>query len=75
MLPYEGYNSQPPFVPMIVQEPLPSYFKLPQLEVYDGTTDLVDHAQTFKAAMLLQGALDAILYQAFPPTLKEAARQ
>ena len=38
------------------------HFKLPQLEVYDWTTDPIDHVETFKAAMLLQGASDAILY-------------
>ncbi|XP_073098893.1 putative disease resistance protein RGA4 [Elaeis guineensis] len=68
------YNSQPPFVSRIVQEPLSLYFKLSQLEVYDRNTDPVDHSGIFKASMLLQGASDVILYQAFPPTLKGAAR-
>uniref|UniRef100_A0A6I9QMS4 Uncharacterized protein LOC105037092 n=1 Tax=Elaeis guineensis var. tenera TaxID=51953 RepID=A0A6I9QMS4_ELAGV len=75
MLSYEGNNNQPPFVLRNMQEPLPLHFKLPQLEAYDGTSDSVDHVETFKAAMLLQGASDAILCRAFPPTLKEVARQ
>ena len=74
MLPYKGYNSQLPFAPKIIQEPLSLYFKLPQLEVYDGTIDSINHVETFKAIMLLQGASDAILYRIFSPTLKGAAR-
>ena len=53
MLPYERYNSQPPFTSRIVLEPLSLYFKMPQLEVYDWTTDPVDHVKTYKTTMLL----------------------
>ena len=61
MLPYEGYNSQPPFIPRIMQEPL-LHFKLPQLEVYDKITDPIDYVETFKPVMLLQRASDTIPY-------------
>ena len=73
VLPYEGFNSKPPFVSRIVWEPLPLHFRLPQLEVYDGITDPINYLETFKMAMLLQGALDIILCRAFPPTLKGTA--
>ena len=53
MLPYEGYNNQLPFTPRIVQEPLSLHFKLSQREIYDRTTDPVDHVEIFKIAMLL----------------------
>ena len=74
MLPHESYNNQPSFTSRIVQEPLHLYFKLPLLEVYDRTINPIDHVETFKIAILLQGASDAILYQAIPPTLKGTAR-
>ena len=59
---------------MIMQEPIPPNFKLPQFESYDGTSDPVDHLEAFRMMMLLHGAPDAILCRAFPSTLKEAAR-
>ena len=62
MQPYEGFNSEPPFASRIMQEPLPWYFKVPQFETYDGTADPVDHLETFKAVMLLQGVTDDIFY-------------
>ena len=74
-----GFNIEPPFASKIMEEPLPSRFKMPQLEPYDGTADLVDHLKSFKALILLYGITDAIpitdaiLYQAFPLTLRKVA--
>ena len=62
------------FFKKIMQEPIPSNFKLPQFESYDGTSDPVDHVEAFRIMMLLHGAPDVILCQAFPSTLKEAAK-
>ena len=45
-----------------------------QLESYEGVTDPVDYLKSFKAMMLLYEATDAVLYQAFPSTLKDVAR-
>nr|XP_010939069.1 uncharacterized protein LOC105058013 [Elaeis guineensis] len=73
--PYEGFNSKPPFIPRIVQESLFLYFKLLEPKVYDETVDPIIHLETFKAAILLQGASDAIFCRVFPPTLKGAAWQ
>ena len=59
---------------MIMQKPIPSNFKLPQFESYDGISDPVDHLEAFRTMMLLHGVPDAILCRAFPSTLKGATR-
>ena len=69
-----SFNLTPPFNSEIMQEPTPANFKLPQLDSYDGSADPMDHLITFRTRMLLQQASDAILYRAFPSTLKEAVR-
>ena len=70
----EDICTDPPFSQMIMQEPIPSNFKLPQFDSYDRTLDLVDHLEAFPTMMLLHGVPDAILCQAFPSTLKGVAR-
>ena len=49
-------------------------FPLPQVENYDESKDLLDHLESFKSLMHLQGAPDEIMYRAFPTTLKGLAR-
>ena len=56
------FNIDPLFTQKIMSEPLPSQFKIPQLEPYDETADLMDHLENFKSLMLLQEAIDVILY-------------
>ena len=70
----EDICTDPPFSQMIMQEPIPLNFKLPQFESYDGTSDPVDHLEAFQTMMLLHGMPDAILYRAFPSTLKGVVR-
>ena len=53
---------------------LPSNFKMPILDSYDGMQDPCDHIAMFKTTMHLQGILDEIMYKAFPTTLKGLAR-
>ena len=65
----EDICTDPPFSQMIMQEPIPPNFKLPQFESYDGTLDPVDHLEAFRTMMLLHGVPDAILCRAFPSTL------
>ena len=38
---------QSPFIQDIQEEPIPTNFRLPLLEVFDGTIDLVEHVITF----------------------------
>ena len=54
--------------------PLPQKFRMPQVESYDGVKDPLDHLETFKTLMHLQGVPDEIMCRAFPTTLRGAAR-
>ena len=63
-----------PFIASITSHPLPSKFKMPTLNSYDGMRDPCDHIATFKTTMHLQGVLDDIMCRAFPTNLKEPAR-
>ena len=42
-----------PFTISILECPLPPKFRLPQLEVYDGTKDPLDHIRAFKTILNL----------------------
>ena len=63
-----------PFTASVNSFPLPSKFRMPQIDSYDGVKDPLDHLETFKTLMHLQGVADAIMCRAFPATLKGAAR-
>ena len=54
--------------------PLPHKFRMPYIDSYDGAKDPLDHLETFKTLMHLQGVVDKIMCRAFPITLKGAAR-
>ena len=63
-----------PFTTEVLNRPLPSKFRLPQLESYDGSKDPLDHTESFKTLMLLQMTPNKVMCRAFPKTLKGAAR-
>ncbi|GKV19473.1 hypothetical protein SLEP1_g29732 [Rubroshorea leprosula] len=63
-----------PFSDEIIKEPMPPSFKPPQLTQYDGTQDLIEHMRSYKLAMMIYGASDALLCRVFPFTLKKAAQ-
>ena len=54
--------------------PLLHKFRMPQIDSYDGVKDPLNHLETFKTLMHLQGVADEIMCKAFPTTLKGAAR-
>ena len=54
--------------------PLPKKFRMLQIESYDGVKDPLDHLETFKTLMHLQGVPNEIMCRAFPMTLKGPAR-
>ena len=62
------------FTTSINSFPLPQKFRMPQIESYDRAKDPLDHLETFKTLMHLQGVADEIMCRAFPTTLKGAAR-
>ena len=54
--------------------PLPHKFRMPHIDSYNGVKDPLDHLETFKKLMHLQGVADEIMCRAFPTTLKGAVR-
>ncbi|XP_065620354.1 uncharacterized protein LOC136063635 [Quercus suber] len=63
-----------PFTAPVNSFPLLHKFWMPQIESYDRVKDPLDHLETFKTLMHLQGVPDEIMYRAFPTTLKGPAR-
>lgn len=49
-------------------------FKVPQIELYDRSKNLVEYLNTFKAHMSLHNFSEEIACQAFPLTLKGVVR-
>ncbi|XP_073110866.1 uncharacterized protein [Elaeis guineensis] len=68
------FQTVQPLSQLILDKPIPSRFKMPHVEPYDGSTDPVDHLESYKALMTIQGATDALLCIGFPATLRKAAR-
>ena len=64
-----------PFTTAVLECPVPSKFRLPQLEPFDGIKDPQDHLNTFKTTLGLQQPPEEILCHSFPTTLKGAARE
>ena len=52
------------FSQWILKEPILGQFKMPQVEPYNGSSDLLDQLESYKLVMILQGASDALLYLA-----------
>ena len=59
-----------PFTTLVTSFPLPTKFKMPQVEAYNGSKDPFNHLESFKTLIHLQGAPDEIMCKAFPTTLK-----
>ena len=64
-----------PFTMAVLECPVPSKFRLPQLEPFDGLKDPQDYLNTFKMTLGLQQPPDKILCRSFPTTLKGVARE
>ena len=59
-----------PFTAPVTSFPLPTKFRMPQVEAYDESKDPLNYLELFKIPMHLQGVLDDIICRAFPTTLK-----
>ena len=66
--------TDPPFIEQVTSFPLSTKFKMPQVEAYDGLRNPLDHLESFKTLMHLQGFLDEIMCRVFPTTLKGPTR-
>ncbi|GFS32822.1 hypothetical protein Acr_00g0024880 [Actinidia rufa] len=68
-------QTEPPFTGRILRARISLKFKLPtQLGIYEGKTDPMDHLDSYKSLMLLQGCSDEVMCKAFSATLKGPAR-
>ena len=63
-----------PFIAPITLCPLPTKFRMLQIEAYDGLKDPLDRLKLFKTLMHLKGVLDEIICRAFLTTLKGPTR-
>ena len=68
------HRTDSPFITSVSSFPLPLKFRMPQGESYDGSKDPLDHLESFKPLMHLQGVADEIMCKAFPTTLKGPTR-
>ena len=68
------HQTDSPFTTSINSFPLLPKFCMPQTESYDGAKDPLDHLESFKTLIHLQGVADEIMCRAFPTTLKRLAR-
>ena len=68
------HRTDSPFTASVTSFLLSSKFCIPQVETYDGFKDRLDHLESFKTLMNLQGVADEIMCRAFPTTLKDPAR-
>ena len=64
-----------PFTLAVQECPMPSKFRLSQLEPFDRLKDPLDHLNAFKTTQGLQQPPNKILCRSFPTTLKGAARE
>ena len=62
-----------PFTTKVLHFPLPTKFKILQIEAFDGTKDPVDHLNTYNNQMELHGYQDPMRCRAFAITLKGSA--
>ena len=63
-----------PFTALVNSCPLLAKFRMPHVENYDGSKDPLDHLESFRTLMHLQGVPDEIMCRAFLTTLKGPAR-
>ena len=68
------HQTDSPFTTPVTLFPLLSKFHMPQVEAYDGSKDPLNHLESFKTLMHLQGVADKIMCRAFLTTLKGPTR-
>ncbi|GFY96821.1 hypothetical protein Acr_11g0011270 [Actinidia rufa] len=64
-------QTEPPFIERVLRARISSKFKLPaHLGIYEGKTYPMDHLDSYKSLMSLQGCSDEVMCKAFSATLK-----
>ena len=61
------------FTADVLHFPFPPKFRMPQMDAFDGTKDLMDHLNTYKNQIELHRYQNPIRCQAFTITLKGSA--
>jgi hypothetical protein len=64
-----------PFTDRIMSCQLPSKFKMPEIPVYTGLGDPIEHLASFRAHVVLHATPDEVACRAFPLTLAGGARE
>ncbi|GFZ06625.1 hypothetical protein Acr_18g0007950 [Actinidia rufa] len=68
-------QTEPPFTQRVLRARISLKFKLQaQLGIYEGKTDPMDHLDSYKSLMSLQGCSDEVMCKPFSATLKGPAR-
>ena len=68
------HRENSPFIPRIANFPLPTRFKVPQIESFNGTKDPFDYLEAFKTIMQLQAVPKEIMCRTFPMALRGPTR-
>ena len=68
------HRTDSPFIASVMSFPLPPKFCMPQVESYNRSEDPLNHPESFKTLMHLQGVADEIMCRVFPTALKGPAR-
>ena len=63
-------QTESPFTARVLHFPLPTKFRMSQIEMFDRTKDPIDHLNAYKNQMELHGYQDPIRCRAFAITLK-----
>ena len=66
-------QTESPFTAEVLHFPLPTKFRMQQIEAFDGAKDPVNHLKTYKNQMELHGYQDPVRCRAFAITLKGPA--
>ena len=68
------HRTDSPFTTRVTFFPLLAKFRMPQVEAYDESKDPLDHLESFKTLIHLQGVSNEIMCRVFPTTLIGPAR-
>ena len=68
------HRTNSPVTTSVNSYPLPPKFRMPQVESYDWAKDPLDHLESFKTLMHLQGVAGKIMCRVFLTTLKGPTR-